>query len=144
MVRNIVKQSRDFSGKYRLVSFMGHGEPLLNKALPGMVKAVHDTQITQRIEIITNASLLTCELSAALIDAGLTNLRISLQGVNADAYRRISNRKLDYEKLLEQIEYYYKHKKQGGVFVKVLDISLGSGEDKQFTNSLIRYAIGCL
>jgi radical SAM protein with 4Fe4S-binding SPASM domain len=131
-MQKIVDQCKEFPGKIKLVSFMGHGEPLLNKHLPEMVRMVHHAAIAKRIEIITNASLLTHSMSDALISAGLTNLRISLQGVNEGSYRRICGKKIDYGALLEEIRYYYRHKKGGGVFVKVMDIALAEGEEAIF------------
>lgn len=131
-MKRIVDQCKEFPEKIKLVSFMGHGEPLLNKHLPDMVSMVHHASIAERIEIITNASLLTHRMSDALISGGLTNLRISLQGVNAESYLRVCGKKIDYNSLLEEIRYYYLHKKNGGVFVKVMDIALSDGEEKTF------------
>jgi GTP 3',8-cyclase len=131
-MQQVVDQCCEFPEKINLVSFMGHGEPLLNKHLPEMVGMVRRASIAKRIEIITNASLLTHRLSDALITAGLTNLRISLQGVNADSYLRICKKKIGYDALLEEIRYYYRHKITGGVFVKVMDIALAEGEEKVF------------
>jgi GTP 3',8-cyclase len=132
IMQKIVDQCREFPEKLKLVSFMGHGEPLLNKLLPDMVSLVHNASIAERIEIITNASLLTHNISDALISAGLTNLRISLQGVNGESYRQICGKKIDYPALLEEIQYYYCHKKNGGVFVKVMDIALADEEEQIF------------
>jgi len=131
-MEKIVDQCQDFPGKIKLVSFMGHGEPLLNRHLPEMIRMVRDAAIADRIEVITNASLLTHDLSDALIGAGLTNIRISLQGVNSESYERICKRKIDYNTLMDEIRYYFRKKTRGGVFVKVMDIALAEGEDRIF------------
>jgi GTP 3',8-cyclase len=131
-MKRIVDQCREFPGKMKLVSFMGHGEPLLNRHLPEMIRMVSDAAIAERIEVITNASLLTHELSDALIAAGLTNLRISLQGINGKSYETICQRKIDYPALMDGIRYYFRNKNHGGVFVKVMDIALVDGEDRIF------------
>jgi len=128
----VIEQSKLFE-PYKLLSFMGHGEPLLCRDLPKMVAMAAEAEVAQRIEIITNASLLTHVCSDALIDAGLTNLRVSLQGLNADAYRKTSGAVLDFEKFMEQLSYFYEKKKPGmGLFVKVLDVSLHEGEEEMF------------
>jgi len=62
---------------------MGQGEPLINKDIPVMVKMAKDAEIAERVEIISNGSLLDKTMSDRLIEAGLDTLRISLQGLNS-------------------------------------------------------------
>jgi len=128
----VIEQSKSFE-PYKLLSFMGHGEPLLCRDLPKMAAMAAEAGIAQRIEIITNASLLTHTCSDALIDAGITNLRVSLQGLDADAYRKTSGAALDFKEFMEQLSYFYRKKKPGmGLFVKILDVSLSAGNEEVF------------
>lgn len=128
----IVEQSKAFT-PYKLLSFMGHGEPLLCRNLPEMISLAAQAGIAQRIEIISNASVLTHEYANELIDAGLTNLRVSLQGLDADAYFKTSGVTLDFERFVEQLEYFYGSKRPGmGLFVKIMDVSLPSGGEEIF------------
>lgn len=131
---NIVRQSMEFDEQYKLLSFMGHGEPLLNKDLPKMIKMASDAKIAQRIEIITNGSLLTPELSDALIESGITNVRLSLEGLSAKAYKEVSNVDIDFDNFLSNLEYFHtKGEKYGAkLFVKVIDCSLKQGEQEKF------------
>ncbi|MDR1001380.1 MAG: radical SAM protein [Clostridiales bacterium] len=123
-MRLIVEQSANFA-PYKLLQFVSQGEPLLNRDLPQMIKMAASAGIAKRIEIITNASLLTREYSDALIDSGLTNLRVSLQGLDKETYRRICGIALDFDTLLEHLAYFYQHKKpEMGLFVKIMDIAL--------------------
>lgn len=130
----IVEQSEKFDKPYKLLSFMGHGEPLLNKDLPKMISLANSRNIAERIEIITNGSLLTPECSDALIDAGVTNVRISLQGISSEAYKKTSNVNIDFEQFLKNLEYFHKKgiTKGSFLFVKVLDCSLKEGEEEEF------------
>lgn len=130
----IVEQSKKFDKPYKLLSFMGHGEPLLNKDLPRMIKLAKENNIADRIEIITNGSLLTPEYSDALIDAGVTNVRISLQGISSESYKKISNVNIDFDKFLSNLEYFHKKglDKGSNLFVKVMDCSLEDGDEEKF------------
>jgi len=56
---------------------------LINKDIPVMVKMAKDAEIAERVEIISNGSLLDKTMSDRLIEAGLDTLRISLQGLNS-------------------------------------------------------------
>ena len=132
VMQQAVEQMKQFPQKIKLVSFMGHGEPLLNPNLPEMIRLVREAEVAERIEIITNASLLTPELSQALIQAGLSAIRISLQGISAEKYVKISNVKIDFPKFIDNIRYFYSIRGNCKVFVKVVDTSLEAGEEQKF------------
>jgi radical SAM protein with 4Fe4S-binding SPASM domain len=130
----IVEQSKAFE-PYKLLSFMGHGEPLLNRNLPKMIELAAKAEIARRIDIITNASLLTNELADELINSGVTNLRVSLQGLDSDSYYKTCGASLDFDKFIGQLKYFYNHKKPHmGLFVKIMDVSLPDGGEEKFYN----------
>lgn len=130
----LVEQSKAFERPYKLLSFMGHGEPLLHVELPEMVAMAAKAGIAERIEIITNGSLLTPELSDRLIAAGVTNLRVSLQGLSAAAYKKTSRVLLDFEGFLSNLNYFHTAGRSHGahLFVKILDSTLNAGEEEAF------------
>lgn len=132
MLQTAVEQMKAFPDKFKLVSFMGHGEPLLNRHLPEMIRMVKEADVAQRIEVITNGSLLTPSLSRALVDAGLSAIRISLQGICDERYLTIANVKLNFVDYVENIRYFYSIRQSCKVFVKVVDTSLAEGEDASF------------
>lgn len=130
--KKIIVQIKQFPAKLKLLSLTGHGEPMLNKDLPMMVKLAKETEIAERVEIITNASLLNKEMADALIDAGLDTLRISLQGLSSDKYEEICGAHVNFTQLLENIKYFYQNKKNTSLFVKIMDVSLDTGEEDKF------------
>lgn len=69
----------------RTVSFGGMGEPLFHPDIVEMVRACGD----KHVELITNATLLTREMSEALIDAGLNKLWVSMDGFKDENYDSI-------------------------------------------------------
>jgi MoaA/NifB/PqqE/SkfB family radical SAM enzyme len=66
------------------VFFGGLGEPLAHPDIVAMVAAAHEA--TPQVSLITNAMLLTPEMSHELMTAGLTTLWVSLDGADADSY----------------------------------------------------------
>lgn len=130
--RHVVEQSKEFPERFKMLSLTGHGEPLINKNLPRMIEMAKVANIAERVEIITNASLLTPEKSRALIEAGLDTIRISLQGLSATKYHEVCGYALDFEEFVDNIRYFYYHKKQCNVFIKVMDIALEPGENEKF------------
>lgn len=76
-----------------------HNEPLMDNDLPEYVKYARDRIID--VFFSTNGSLLTEETSHRLIDAGLTQIRFSLDAFYPETYKRI--RYYDLKKVEENI-----------------------------------------
>jgi MoaA/NifB/PqqE/SkfB family radical SAM enzyme len=70
-----------------MVFFGGMGEPLAHKDIICMVKRAADKG--RRVELLTNGTLLTSEMSAALLDAGLHMLWVSIDSFDATGYESI-------------------------------------------------------
>lgn len=128
----IVSQLKDFPDKLRVLNLSGQGEPLLNRELSEMIRLAQDAGIAERMEIITNGSLLTHELSEKLVKAGLDCVRISLQGMSDRKYADVCGVALDFQKLVEEISYLYRIRENCQVYVKVMDIALAPGEEAAF------------
>ena len=64
----------------------GIGEPLLNAALPDMIRAVKDRHPSTVVLFNSNAILLDERWQAALVDAGLDKFRISLDAATPATY----------------------------------------------------------
>ncbi len=69
------------------VFFGGMGEPLFHPDIIRMVRAA--AQKGKRVELLTNGTLLTRAMSAALLDAGLTALWVSVDSFESSAYEGI-------------------------------------------------------
>ena len=132
MFEKIVSQLRKFpQGGIKRIVFSGLGEPLMNPQLPEFIEKIVQAKIADRVEVITNGLLLTPEKSDALIQAGVTNINISVQGIDADGYEKTCGVKIDFEKYLENLSYLYKHKKQTQIYIKAIDATLDTEESKE-------------
>lgn len=132
MFLRICGQLQEFPDAIKLVTLYGNGEPLCNKDLPEMVRYLKSIDKVRRIEIITNGWLLNRDLSLALIGAGLDTLRISIEGLSSEKYEEVCGVRIDFDKLVEEIGFFYANKKNCNLYVKTLDISLGPGEEEKF------------
>lgn len=131
--KKAIDDAQKFHGNIKALIFAGHGEPLMHSEIAEMVSYAKQTEKFERIEIVTNGSLLTHELSDRLIEAGLDRLRISLQGVNEDEYRTVSGVNLNFKKFVEQIGYFYEHKVNTEVYIKIIDVAMkDSSEEETF------------
>ena len=120
-----------FDDRLKVLRFVGMGEPLLHKNIAEMIAYAVEKKVALRVELLTNGSLLTHSMSDALIDAGLSRMVISLQGISKEKYRRISKVDIDFEKFVSNIEYFYKKKTDTHVYIKIVDYVLDDGETEQ-------------
>jgi MoaA/NifB/PqqE/SkfB family radical SAM enzyme len=65
------------------IAFAGFGEPLLHPRFPEMVRLAHANGL--RTEMTSNAMLLTSSLAERLIDAGLDQFTVSLDGTSSES-----------------------------------------------------------
>lgn len=69
------------------VFFGGMGEPLFHKDIIYMIQRA--SLNSRRVELLTNGTLLTREMSAALLDAGLSKLWVSIDSFEPQGYENI-------------------------------------------------------
>lgn len=117
-----------FDDKLKVLRFVGMGEPLLHRNIAEMIEYAAFKNVARRVELLSNGSLLTRKMSDALIAAGLSRLVISLQGLSSDKYRKISKVDIDFENFIANIEYFYKHKTNTHVYIKIVDYALDDKE----------------
>lgn len=121
LYRKCIDDMRGFGQKLKMLRFAAIGEPLLHPDIGEMVSCAKQADIAQSVDIVTNGSLLTHELSDKLIDAGLDRLRISVEGLSAGDYANHAHAKIDFERFVEQIQYFYRHSRHTHVYIKIID-----------------------
>lgn len=129
----IVKQAKAFPNKIKTVLLSSIGEPLLNPRIARMLTYMNDMDLAENYEIVTNASMLTHDMTKALVDSGLTRLCISLQGVSSQKYKEICGYSMDYKEFYDNIVFFYNYSRgKCKLHIKTVDISLDEGEDELF------------
>ncbi len=71
----------------KTIAFAGFGEPLLHPRFPEMVRLAHANGL--RTEMTSNAMLLTSSLAERLIDAGLDQFTVSIDGTSNESHGAI-------------------------------------------------------
>jgi len=125
--------------KLKMLRFAALGEPLLHPQIADMVKYAVDLGVAETVDIVTNGALLSHNMSDALIDAGLSTLRISLEGLSSEEYLKNCGADIDFDKLRANIEYFYNNSKNTEVYVKIIDYMLeGTGDKEKQFNDLFK------
>lgn len=131
LYKKCIDEMAQFDDQLKVLRFVGMGEPLLHKNIAEMIAYAVDRKVALRVELLTNGSLLTRQISDALISAGLSRMVISIQGLSKEKYRQISKVDIDFENFISNIEYFYKHKTNTHVYIKIVDYALNEVDTKQ-------------
>lgn len=132
LYKKLIDDICTFEDKVKVIRLYKDGEPLLNPHFAEMVRYAKQSGCCERVDTTTNASLLTHELSDQIIKAGLDRINISIEGVNREQYQEFSRYPLSYEKLVDQIRYFYEHKANTEMIVKINGDILTEAQKQQF------------
>lgn len=130
--KKCIDDLKEFPQKVKMLRFAATGEPLLHPRIAEMIEYAKKKDIARTIDIVTNASPLTKELSDDLIAAGLDWLRVSVQGTSSEKYQELCGVRVDFDKFIEGISYFYTHRKNTRVYVKIIDAALDDDEEDKF------------
>ena len=134
LYKKIINDLEEFEGKVKVIRLYKDGEPLLNKDFPNMISYAKKSPKVDRVDTTTNASLLNKDLSLKIIEAGLDRINISIEGMNSEQYLDFSKVKLDFNKLVENIAFFYENKKQCEVIIKINGDILTEEQKQDFYN----------
>lgn len=84
--RALIDGLAEFPGS-KTIAFAGLGEPLLHERFLEMVRLAHDRGM--RTEMTSNAMLLTPSLATSLVDAGLDQFTVSIDGTSDESHGAI-------------------------------------------------------
>jgi len=127
----VIQQIKEFPEKIKCIGLAGIGEPLLNKRLPDMIQLTKEYDVADKIVVTTNGSVLKQKLSDSLVNAGLDEIIISIEALNDKKYYDITMAKVNFEELVDNINYFYKNRDKCKVFVKIMNIAFDEKNDEK-------------
>lgn len=95
----IVDNLVPYAGWIEMVCLNSDGEPLLDRKLPDRIKSLKDIGI-KHVNISTNGQLLTEEKIYKLLESGLDDIRVSIDGFTKESFEKIRCG-LNYEIVVE-------------------------------------------
>jgi radical SAM protein with 4Fe4S-binding SPASM domain len=137
LYEKLISELSVFPQPLKTLSLHKDGEPLIHPRLANMVALARQKNVADKIIILTNASLLTREISTALIGAGLDVIRISVEHVSAEGYRKYTQTYDNYHQIVQNVQMLREERDrlQAPLFIgaKLIDFGLNSGELEIFT-----------
>lgn len=137
LYKKCINDMKAFDSTIKMLRFAAIGEPLIHPQIAEMVGYARDAKVAQSIDIVTNGALLTKKLSDDLIRNGLSKLRVSLNGLSADDFKKYSSADVDFETYVENIRYFYRRSRGTGtkVYIKIIDYMVkGTEREALFFN----------
>jgi radical SAM protein with 4Fe4S-binding SPASM domain len=134
LFKKCIDDMTEFNNRIKLLRFCGTGESLLDKNIVEMVRYASEKKVAQAIELITNATLLTPDMSTALLEAGLSRLRVSIYGVSVSTYKDLCGADVDFAGIVDNVRFFYEERtrlgKETAVYVKTMDCALNNKEEE--------------
>lgn len=122
-----------FDGKIRVLRLYKEGEPLVNPGFEDMVRyAKKNNQKIGRIDTTTNGLLLNPERNRKLIEAGIDQINISVNGVSAEQYRKYTRKSVDFDRYVSNIKDLYANRGNCEIYIKAIKDNLTEEEQKRF------------
>ena len=133
---NAIDGASQFPSKLKAIIFAGHGEPTTHKLLPTMISYANMADIAERIEIVTNAALLTPDMCDALAVAGLNNIRVSLQGVTDKMYSTMSGTSCKVSRILKNLTYLHEYHPKVQINAKIVNAAIKDEAEEKLLYSM--------
>lgn len=130
LLKKLVEDLSEFQGKVKLLRVCGNGDPLMNRSLLSMLDHVKSKEAVERVELLTNGGLLTPELTTNL-PKFLDRIVFSIEGLCTEDYQRVCSVKLDFDKLLKNIDALYGSKGKCVVHVKIHHEAVTKEDEKK-------------
>jgi len=132
LYKKIIDDICEFERPIKVLRLYKDGEPLLHPRFAEMIRYAKEKKCSERIDTTTNASLLNPKRNLEIIEAGLSRINISIEGVNEKQYLRFSNYKIDFDKLVGNIRHFYEDRKNCEMIIKINGDTISDDDKKKF------------
>jgi radical SAM protein with 4Fe4S-binding SPASM domain len=132
MFTKIVDDLQAFSEPVRVLRLYKEGEPLMNKRFADMVRYARSSDKIERIDTTTNGVLLTPKTSEKIVDAGIDQINISVNGLRSEQFVDLVRTKVNFERYVDNIRYLYSIRGHCEIYVKAIKENLSEDDQKRF------------
>jgi len=134
--RQVLDKIKDHIHEMVMVSFVGMGEPLLDKGLEEKIKMAKAFGF-KRARVITNASALTDKRARKLLDAGMDLVIVSVDSIDPATYESIRVN-LSFDQVINNIKNFVKLRNEGNydaeIHVRMIVVDRNKGEVEEYIN----------
>ena len=132
LYKKIIDDLYEFDKPLKVLRLYKDGEPFLNPHLAEMVQYAKDSGCIKSIDTTTNGSLLTPERVMPVIEAGIDQINISLDGMSNEQFLQFTRTKVDFNIFVKNIEYLYNNRGNCKILIKTVNEILDKESKKRF------------
>lgn len=130
--KKIINDLAEFSEPIRVLRLYKEGEPLVNPRFADMIRYAKYSGLVKRIDTTSNGALLNPKLNRAIVESGLDQINISVNGVTSEQIYHYTNTRVDFEKYVENIRDLYENRGNCEISIKSIEENLSADEQKKF------------
>lgn len=110
LFKKIIDDIAEFDLPIKMLELGMHGEPFVNPHLGDMVAYAKGKPYFNRVSLVSNGSLLTRERAIPVIEAGLDQLDISVNGTSDEHFYQVTGTRVKFEEYVRNIKYVFEHR----------------------------------
>jgi MoaA/NifB/PqqE/SkfB family radical SAM enzyme len=135
LFRKIVDDIGEFETKIKMLELGMHGEPFANPSLAENIAYAKKSGFFEKIGVVTNGSLLTPKRSLAVVEAGIDQIDISLNGTSDEHFKEITQTKVSFDKFVKNLTFLFQNRKNTTVTIKMMNESLTKEQKEVFLHT---------
>lgn len=124
LFKKIIDDLDKFENPIKTLRLYKEGEPLVNPLFSEFVSYAKNSNKILKIDTTTNGLLLTHNLARKIIDAGLDQINISINGMNSKEYQFLTKSKINFDNLVDNIAYLYSIRGNCEIYIKAIEENL--------------------
>ena len=128
----LVSQAAAWEKPFRVLRMYKEGEPLVNPFFADMVRLAKQSGRFARIDTTTNGTLLNPELNRRLIEAGIDQVNISVNGVSAEQIYKNTGKRIDFDAYVRNIRDLCSRRENCTIYIKSIKDVLSASEQERF------------
>lgn len=136
LYKKMINELREWEGnKLSLLRLTALGEPLLHPNICEMIKIAKEADVAEKLDLFSNASLLTVDICERFVEYGLDAIRFSIYSVLNQRHKEVTRNDVDVYKIRDNVAMLRKIRDSKGatkpyIFVKMFDTY--SSENNEF------------
>lgn len=129
LFEHILHDVKAFPHRVKVFEMFSFGEPLCNPLLPEMISLARKSGLCDKINFTTNGLLFTPEKTDKIIAAGVDTIRVSLQGLDSETYKRVCGINVNFKNFINNLRYLYEHSGTCKIRMKIADLALENADN---------------
>src|SRR5574344_1397010 len=132
LYKKIIDDLKEFNEPIKTLRLYKEGEPLVNPNFAEMIKYARQSGLVKRIDTTSNGALLNPKVNRAIVNAGLDQINISVNGVSSEQIEFYTTAKVDFDEYVANIRDLFEHRGNCEISIKSIAENLTETEQKKF------------